>query len=563
MGEAASPVENHASTSERARDILFAAAAIGASLLVFGFVFNRATVLSYSIGYNLYGAERVLGGEVPYRDFHTLYPPATVYVNAALFRLLGTSLYSAMIGVLAFKLLTILMLYLSGREIMPRSWALAATVLSVFWLRPNGAFKSVPMQYGALFLATGLLLLLKHENHRRTIYVVLAGVALGALTLFKHNIGIYTVAGYLMLILLDRRAAGGRLKGDASRRVLGLAAGFAAVIGPTLLYMQSKGALAPMTRTLLLGPGEFLASRLAFPRSPVVSALFALVLAASAYAAFRLRARRVIASLLWLALIVAISVFALFVGEPAMNNLIFYVPMFIFVGALLVFAFDKQLGAARNIVFITLLSSAAAFAELFPRFAREQSIGAMPFVILLLVYLLYNYRAVIERFSGGALAAKFALAVLPLTFFLVGARLFFGTYFERNLSFKSDTELTIERGRGVRFPRHAAQSIDQIVNYIKEHVPNDGYVFAQSNGGSAYLFLSARRNASSAQFWGGVGVSPAARAATIEEINSRQVRLIITSDEAMAGEEYAPLRDYLHENFKQLTRFNDVVILER
>src|SRR5215813_12081175 len=115
--------------------------------LLFGSVFARENSLSYSIGYNLTGAERVLAGEVPYRDFHTLYPPAIVYLNAILFRFFGVSLITALAGVLFFKVLTTATLYLCARSFVDRLPAFVIAAFSLVWLRPNGPFKSVPMQY--------------------------------------------------------------------------------------------------------------------------------------------------------------------------------------------------------------------------------------------------------------------------------------------------------------------------------------------------------------------------------------------------------------------------------
>src|SRR5919202_9225 len=109
-------------------------AVLAVTALVYGVLFNRESVLSYSIGYNLYSAERILAGEVPYRDFHTLYPPETLYLNARLFQWFGVSLYTALFGVLIFKTLTIVFIYLSGREVLSRGWALAAAMLGLVWL---------------------------------------------------------------------------------------------------------------------------------------------------------------------------------------------------------------------------------------------------------------------------------------------------------------------------------------------------------------------------------------------------------------------------------------------
>src|SRR5512143_11613 len=162
---ASSPTINRSiQRNERLTEFLTISAVLVVSAEAYALLFNRSNVLSHSIGYNLYASERVLEGAVPYRDFHTLYPPATFYLNAALFRWLGVSLHSALVGVLIFKVLTVGVICLSGRQVMPRIWAATAAVSGLLWLRPNGPFKSVPMHYGALFLALAMLLLLKSEN---------------------------------------------------------------------------------------------------------------------------------------------------------------------------------------------------------------------------------------------------------------------------------------------------------------------------------------------------------------------------------------------------------------
>src|SRR5262245_40797994 len=152
-----------------ATDLATAAALLVVSALFFSVLFNRESVLSYAIGYNLYGAERVLNGEVPYRDFHTLYPPATVYLNAFIFRIFGVSLFNALAGVLAFKVATTVVLFLCGRLVMRRGWAFAAALFSLFWLRPNGPFKAVPMHYGALVLGLAMLLVLVYTRTRKPV----------------------------------------------------------------------------------------------------------------------------------------------------------------------------------------------------------------------------------------------------------------------------------------------------------------------------------------------------------------------------------------------------------
>ena len=219
--------------------------------------------------------------------------------------------------------------------------------------------------------------------------------------------------------------------------------------------------------------------------------------------------------------------------------------------------------AERRALIIQFIFAAAALMELFPRFAREQSIAAMPFVVLFLFYLLYLLRPSIRALAGGTWRYRFALAVLPISFLLIEGRLFFNTYFDSDLRFKASTQVNIERGRGVYFPSATAALIDTAVSYIQQRVPTDGNAFAQSDAGTSLLFLSGRRNVSRAQFWIGVGVSQEERAATLDRIDKTRTKLIITSDEVLTIEKYQPVRDYIDRNFKATARFDDVVMLER
>ncbi|HEY6333967.1 MAG TPA: glycosyltransferase family 39 protein, partial [Blastocatellia bacterium] len=489
-------------------ELLAPAAVIVLASVIFGFLFNRETALSYSIGYNLYGATRVLAGEVPYRDFHTLYPPAIVYLNAILFKAFGTFLYNALLGVCIFKVLTTLAIYFCARKVMAPLWALSASLYSIVWLRPNGPFKAVPMHYGSLFLALGLFFSLKYIERRKAFYLLGLGVCLGILTLFKHNIGIYASIGFALAVICRGNPFGLKLEaiGSFVRPLAVLIVGILVPILPVLAYMHQQGALKAMARTLLFGPGEFLLSRLAATPSPFVPFVLTLLIGGFALALYRLRLTPATSAIMLGGLTVLLGFFVLLAPEGPINEIIFYAPLLAIIsGALLCWAAARGNEKAGQQLYAVLVVTAAAFMEAFPRFAREQSIAAMAYVGLLLVSMLFLFRAPILSSLRSPTAGAIAVAALPLVLFAMGFRFFTQTFFDRGLHLKSNTELAIDRGKGVYFPSEAAQEIDRVVRFVQLKVPEGGYIFAQSYAGSSYLFLADRLNPSGAQFWGGVG----------------------------------------------------------
>jgi hypothetical protein len=419
------------------------------------------------------------------------------------------------------------------------------------------------MHYGAFFLAVALFYLLGKTFNKTGLF--LAGVGLGLLALCKHNIGIYALAGSLAVVLMDENDEGFSLRGLLKnyQRDLWLLLGCATPVLPVLFYMQVKGGLGEMIRSLLFGPGEFLLNRLAAVPLPFIPAGFVLWLVICAYAAHRYQSKssRLAVAVLT---ILSVSAFLLFARQDYVDALIFYAPLLILAAGLYFGIFGRRFGLInRRAMLAVTVCAAAAFMEAFPRFAREQAIASMPFIALLLLYLLYSLRPRFEETTVRKRQFQLALLVLPLALFLMGSRLFVQTFFDRHLRLKSNQALRIERGRGVAFPADKAEEINQVVEYLQERVSPDGYFFAQSYAGSSYLFLADRNNPSGAQFWGGVGVTDSERSATLDALKRQGVNLLVTSSRDLAAEKYQPMRDFIDQNFKLSREFGETLILER
>src|SRR5215813_6254065 len=85
--------------------VLFAASIVYASVV------RRDDSIPTAVGANLVPAERVVKGEVPYRDFYKIQTPGILLINAGLFKLFGVGLLTAMVAVLVFKVLTVTMVF--------------------------------------------------------------------------------------------------------------------------------------------------------------------------------------------------------------------------------------------------------------------------------------------------------------------------------------------------------------------------------------------------------------------------------------------------------------------
>jgi hypothetical protein len=194
--------------AERATRLRLALFAIGALVLVPGLFLGPPDAKGAG------GALRVLAGEVPYRDFWSMYAPGQFYAQALLFKLFGASwLVQGAACVLVRSASGVVFHRLLERLEVPTRPALVlwAVFVVAFW-RVSPELTSYPP---ALLLGLiGLERTFAAHRGTGTAPLLAAGLAFGAAAWFKHDVAAYfaaaTTVSLLLRGVLARRVEGGR-----------------------------------------------------------------------------------------------------------------------------------------------------------------------------------------------------------------------------------------------------------------------------------------------------------------------------------------------------------------
>ncbi|MFP5263010.1 MAG: ArnT family glycosyltransferase [Blastocatellia bacterium] len=562
---------------------------------VYGSIYFREESISTGIGANLVPAERVLKGEVPYRDFYKIQTPGILLLNAGLFKLLGTSLLTALKGVLAFKILTVVMVFLIARLIVPSPVAALPALLSMIWLPPGGPFRPAPIQYEMAFILAAIYFMLLWVDSRKAADVFAAGLAVGMVAVFKQNVGIYMALALGLVIILNTRALPRSFK-EATRvyfdswRVNARAHAAAAVgVGLPLtglfVYLAINRALAAAARVFVRGPAEHL--QMKFNGYPLPKYAAVMLLAGAAglmLTRFLIRkapGRR--ALLVALALCAACGCAVLAPRGAVDNSIYWFAPLLFLYSA---WRYVKanggkpaEFGAGsreRGVLLILLLFSAASYGEVFPRSVRGLLIGTLPPALLLFTFLFgraASFKQQIERaevrasdrFTPPDRRLVFAAVTIVLAVFAF--RVILPHYFQfdpgRGVRFKADMELAFDRGRGVYLPAARASEVSAAVDFIRSRVPEGGYFFAHALDSTSYYFLADRNSPTGATLWNDAGTDDGERERTLRSLRNKQVRLVVTSAQAASAERYAPLLDYMKDSFHQGGAAGKLIFLER
>jgi hypothetical protein len=202
-------------------------------------------------GFLAYGAERVLAGQLPNRDFVSLQPPFSFYTTALFFKIFGISLGSLRILGLSIYLLIITMVYMVSLRFVRPILALTAGVLAAVMSMSFFNFTPFAALHGILASLVTLLLVLKFTETSRRRWAFLAGITTALIVLSRHDQGFYFIIAVLIYALLIKFYH----KDIRPGKMLGFwISGILAVMIPLLTYWLVCGALPYMFRQLVIFP---------------------------------------------------------------------------------------------------------------------------------------------------------------------------------------------------------------------------------------------------------------------------------------------------------------------
>ena len=164
-------------------------------LAAFVYLHNDVSIDFADEGFLWYGAQHVVAGQVPIRDFQS-YEPGRYYWCAAVLFFLGKGLMPLRLAMSLFQFVGLCFGLLTLRRVTKSSlFLLGVGCLAIFWMLIPCRYFDASMTMIALFFATRLV---EKPSFRRHLA---AGVFTGLASFFGINHGLYLLAGFFVLSL--------------------------------------------------------------------------------------------------------------------------------------------------------------------------------------------------------------------------------------------------------------------------------------------------------------------------------------------------------------------------
>ena len=156
----------------------------------------------YDEGFAVFNAARIINGDIPYKDFWSIYPPGQFYTLAILFKTFGTTLFVSRIYDTFVRLLIVFSVWRIAKEITSHTQSYFAVITTALLLGSAGFYSYAVFPALALGLL-GISTLLRYLDTGQRYFLFLAGFFLGLTFLFRLDFGLYFGLTVFVTIILN------------------------------------------------------------------------------------------------------------------------------------------------------------------------------------------------------------------------------------------------------------------------------------------------------------------------------------------------------------------------
>lgn len=511
--------------------------------------------LPYDEGYLLEGVERIMEGQVIYRDFHHTYAPGRFYLLGAVFAVTGKHIIAERLVFALLQALKCMLAFLIVKKITGSKHAYLAPLLIV----------AAPGPWHKVFFSSlGLVsvyAMMRAFRRDTALSYLLTGVVAGTCAVFRQDVAGFAVIGGAAAIVafhvVERRGAGGILM-----RWFWLAVGACAVIGVVFLWFYSRGALGAMLYKIAVeGMKDNMTNRIPYP--PLGAAG---------------------------------GIDRVYVSHILPVKVLFYLPPLVYaLSAWVAFRLAVTSSREEYASMICLVAVAVlAFNQAAWRSDLSHLLQASQYVFVLIPILLWAADTFLRRRLGGRVLAglRVVMVAVPLAFvmwgtvsavYAAGSARVAGRFREEGISVGgteyvgsalvavgNDTPLESERAPVYVMPAEAV-FFSALRRFLDTNTAPGDYVLAVPQLQVIY-FLFDRRNPTRYAHYRRA-LEPEEEKQYIEDIRSHGTEFILLTESlstARFGDtketfsEYAaPVRDWIIENYNPVGRIGSVIVMRR
>jgi hypothetical protein len=217
----------------------------------------------YDESLELYCAAHVLKGQVPYRDFWTMYGPAQFYVLAAFFKLLGISVWVGRLYDALVRAGLACVCFALTNRLTSRRYATSVFAIVLVWISCiDNPVYTFPVFPALLCSLLSVLFLYRYLNDSLSVRpLFLAGLLAGITATFRHDSGFYICFAEIVALALLQRDR--KREGFSERQPLEFlhvvaiyACGILIIVLPVLLLLLWKVPLHNLFYDLFYVPGK-------------------------------------------------------------------------------------------------------------------------------------------------------------------------------------------------------------------------------------------------------------------------------------------------------------------